>query len=69
MLLTVHSLNNSAASSSAASIRGESEEACFLLVMEKEEIMSGKWCLGPEEGREGKNSLRARDSGAAVLSV
>jgi len=69
MLLTVHSPNNGAASSSAASIRGESEEAFFFLGWRRRKSYVGKLCLDPEEGREGKNRPRAIDSGVAVLSA
>lgn len=59
MLLTVHSPNNGDASSSAASIRGESEEAFFYSCDGEGGNHVGKSRLDPEEDREGKNSPRA----------
>lgn len=57
MLLTVHSPNNGAASSSAASIRGESEAAFFLLAIRKEEIMLGNRVWTQRRAGEGKTAL------------
>lgn len=57
MLLTVHSPNNGAASSSAGSIRGESEEAFFLLVMGKEEIVLGNLVWTQRRVGKGRTAL------------